>query len=206
MLLSESRILSPSRPTTAVYAAPSFSINRCEIRSASITGNPCSRSIAATVLLPLAIPPVKPQRSMHPLFPYFLTSLLPYFLTSSAQFCRLHRIAHQHRNGHRANSSRYRRQRPRGIRHIRVHVTDQHISLSAEFLQPRRKILQEPLRFRSFRHPIGPDINHRRASLNPIRLYKSRPADRRHQNVRSPDNFWQLPRLRMANRHSSVRM
>src|SRR5258708_16882591 len=137
MLLSESRILSPNRPTTAAYAAPSFSINRCEIRSASITGNPCSRSIAATVLLPLAIPPVKPQRSMHPLF----SSLLPY---SSTLFCRLHRIAHQHRNGHRTNSARHRGQRSRGTHRVGMDISNQHAAFRAELLHPPPTILHHP--------------------------------------------------------------
>jgi len=125
MLLSESRILSAKQAKGHCYmTAPSFSINRCEIRSAQHWKSLLAPGIAATCSA-AGNSPVKPQRSMHPLFPYFLTSLLPYFLW---QFCRLHRIAHQQRNGHRPTPPGTGVSAPR-IRHIRVHVTDQHISL-----------------------------------------------------------------------------
>src|SRR5260370_28313516 len=83
--------------------------------------NPISRSMAATAVLPLAMPPVRPSRSIarSPRAGNGLYGVSFGFAT--AQAGGFHRVSHQPSDRHSAHAARDGRARPRGV--FRVGMT-----------------------------------------------------------------------------------
>src|SRR5579864_5276255 len=89
-----------------------------EMESASRTGKPNSRRIAATTLLPLAMPPVRPSFSIEsrnsfnraacPTITNFQSGILgtrDCGAGGATEAGGFHRVAHQHGDGHRADAA-----------------------------------------------------------------------------------------------------
>jgi hypothetical protein len=147
--------------------------------------------------LPEAIPPVSPTRNISVARPQ------PPELSRKRG---IDGIAHQHGDGQRADSARHRSDRSGNARDIRMHVADKRGSLFAERGQPLRKMREEIFRPRGIADAIDAHVNHRRARTHKIRRHHSRAAQRRHHDVCAANYFRQIARLRMANRHGSVRV
>src|SRR6266568_4373613 len=86
---------------------------------------------------------------------------------SAAESRSLHRVAHQHRDGHRADAAGNRSQSARDVYGIGMHVAGKRRALGAEFFHALRKIAEKPLGLRSVGHAIRADINHGRAGTYP---------------------------------------
>src|ERR1700741_4372187 len=116
----------------------------CASESASRTGKPSSRSIAATALLPLAIPPVRPRRSMRrsPRADGGRNRVAGF---AAAKKRGLDGVAHEHGDGHRSNASGNGRERASHVDGVRMHVTDERRALGTEFFETRREITEQAL-------------------------------------------------------------
>src|SRR5260370_32158466 len=86
--------------------------------------NPISRSMAATAVLPLAMPPVRPSRSIarSPRAGNGLYGVSFGFAT--AQAGGFHRAAPPHGDGHGAHATGDRRQGPPDVYPVRMHGAD----------------------------------------------------------------------------------
>ena len=177
---------------------------RCAILSASSTWQPSSRSIAATVVLPVAIPPVRPTRSIRVWPPRrWVHARLS---APAPQAGCLHRVAHQHGDGQRPHAARHRRDRSGDFRDARMNVAHQHGAFLAELRQLRRKIRKDALRLGCIGDAIDAHIDHRRAGTHPTGLDHGRAADRRDHDVGAAHDVGQVARLRVADRHRRVGM
>src|SRR6266852_3663348 len=143
----------------------------CARKSASRTAKPISRSMAATSVLPLAMPPVRPSRSIarSPRAGNGLYGVSFGFATAQAR--GFHGVAHQHGDGHGANAAGDGRERAGGVHRVGMHVADEHRTLFAEFFQARGEIAQQRLRFFGISHLVRANIDDRSAGRNPVGLY-----------------------------------
>src|SRR5260370_24635921 len=99
--------------------------------------NPISRRRAATAVLPLAMPPVRPSRSIarSPRAGNGLYGVSFGFAT--AQAGGVHGVGHQHRDGPVANATGGRREPPRGAYRVGMHVADEHRAFFPALFQAR---------------------------------------------------------------------
>src|SRR5437868_12300121 len=92
--------------------------------SASSTSKRNSRSMAATADLPVAMPPVRPRRSISsPRAGDGLRGFALHF--STAEFGGFYGVAHEHGDGHGADAAGYGSERASGINCVGVHVTNE---------------------------------------------------------------------------------
>src|SRR5258707_14838358 len=104
--------------------------------SASSTSKRNSRSMAATADLPVAMPPVRPRRSIgSPRAGDGLRGFALHF--STAELGGFYRVAHEHGNGHGSDAAGNRSERAGSGDRIGVHVTNEHGTLLAKFLKTR---------------------------------------------------------------------
>src|SRR5260370_4499856 len=143
----------------------------CARKSASRTAKPISRSMAATAVLPLAMPPVRPSRSIarSPRAGNGLYGVSFGFAT--AQAGGLHGVGHLHSDGHGAHAAGDGRESPRGVYRVGMHVADEHRAFFPEFFQARGEIAQQRLRFFGISHLVRADIDDRSAGTNPVGLH-----------------------------------
>src|SRR5260370_36286335 len=107
-----------------------------------------SRSIAATALLPLAIPPVSPSRSMTGELSRAGGRLrCRKFGRGTAEARGLHGVAHEHGDGHRADAAGNRRERPSGVDGVGMDVADKGATFGAELFEAVRKGLEKAAGF-----------------------------------------------------------
>src|SRR6266404_8906243 len=116
----------------------------CARESASRTAKPSSRSIAATAVLPLAMPPVRPRRSMvgSPSAGGGLHGVGQRRGFAAAQARGLHGVAHEHGDGHGADASGNWRERAGSVHGVGMDVADERRAFGAEFFEARGKIAQ----------------------------------------------------------------
>src|SRR5260370_38098717 len=89
--------------------------------SASSTSKRNSRSMAATADLPVAMPPVRPRRSIGS--PRAGDGLRGFALElSAAELGGFYRVAHEHGNGHGTDAAGSRRDRAASVDRIGAHV------------------------------------------------------------------------------------
>src|SRR5882762_7908189 len=113
--------------------------------SASSTSKRNSRSMAATADLPVAMPPVRPRRSIRA-SPSASDGLSGFALElSAAELGGFYRVAHEHGNGHGPDAAGNRSERAGSVDRIGVHVTNEHGTLLAKFLKTSREIAQQGL-------------------------------------------------------------
>src|SRR5260370_12574620 len=102
--------------------------------SASRTAKPSSRSMAATALLPLAIPPVSPSRSIFFRLPHRGGRLRRgKFRRGAAEACGFDGVAHEHGDGDGADAAGHGRERSGNGDVAGVDVADESASLGAAF-------------------------------------------------------------------------
>src|SRR6201996_4119303 len=90
--------------------------------SASMTSAPRSRSMVATVLLPLPSPPVSPTRNMK--------------LQTSPQARRTNSIGHKHRDSQRSHPAGHRRVGSSHVKSLGMHVTHDRRAAFGEDFSP----------------------------------------------------------------------
>src|SRR5216684_6588775 len=131
----------------------------CARKSASRTAKPISRSMAATALLPLAIPPVRPSRSISLRLSRASGRLRGgKFRRGAAEAGGFDGVAHEHGDGHGADAAGHGRERSGNVDGAGMDVADESASLGAEFFEAVRKVVKEPLGFFEVRNAVGTDI------------------------------------------------
>src|SRR5712664_699391 len=174
--------------------------------SASRTAKPISRSMAATALLPLAMPPVSPSLSI-----FF--ARLPRrggrlscgkFGRGAAEARGFDGVAHEHGDGHGADAAGHRRERSGNVDGAGMDIADESASFGAEFFEAVRKVVKEPLGFFEVRNAVGTDINDRRAGLDPVRFHVAGFAHGGDDDIGAAEDFGQIARFGMADGDSGV--
>src|SRR5712691_5096850 len=112
----------------------------CARESAARTAKPSSRSMAATAVLPLAMPPVRPSRSIarSPRADRGLHGVGLGF--AAAQAGGFHGVAHEHGDGHGADAAGYGRERAGGVHCVGMHVANENRALSRNFAKRAGKL------------------------------------------------------------------
>src|ERR1700739_4392288 len=172
-----------------------------EMESASSTGKPSSRNIAATTLLPLAMPPVRPSFSIESRNPLKSAARLgrPALqqqeslqenlgprhrgVGGAAQARGFHRVAHKHGDGHRADPTGDGRDGAGDLNGVRMDVADKDVSLGAELFQAFGKIAEQVRSFGGIGDLVGPDIDDGGAPFDPVGLNVNRFADGGDENI-----------------------
>src|SRR5882672_2615185 len=138
--------------------------------SASRTSKRNSRSMAATADLPVAMPPVRPRRSITA-SPRAGDGLRGFALElSAAELGGFYRVAHEHGNGHGTDAAGYGSERASSVDRVGVHVTNEHGTLLAKFLKTSREIAQQGLGLFCVGDFICADIDDCGARANPVGL------------------------------------
>src|SRR5712671_7596929 len=115
--------------------------------SASRTSKRNSRSMAATADLPVAMPPVRPRRSITA-SPRAGDGLRGFTLeVAASQLGGFYRVAHEHGDSHGADATGDRSERARCVDCIGVHVTNERGTLLAKSLKTCREIAQQEFGF-----------------------------------------------------------
>src|SRR5882757_3048536 len=111
--------------------------------SASRTEKPSSRSMAATALLPLAIPPVRPSLSIFSSARGGGRLRGRKFGRGAAEARGFDRVAHEHGDGHGADTTGDRGECARNVDGAGMNVADEAAAFGAEFFEAFGKILEE---------------------------------------------------------------
>src|SRR5882757_5394502 len=174
--------------------------------SASSTSKRNSRSMAATADLPVAMPPVRPRRSIRA-SPGAGDGLSGFALeVSAAELGRFYRVAHEHGNGHGADAAGNRTERAGGVGRIGMHVTNEHGTLLAKFLKTCREIAQQGFGFFRVGYLIGANIYDRGARTNPVGLDVAGFAHSRDDDIRPADDAGEVASFGMADGDGGIGM
>src|SRR5882724_6330821 len=139
--------------------------------SASRTSKRNSRSMAATADLPVAMPPVRPRRSITA-SPRAGNGLRGFALeVSAAELGSFYRVAHEHGNGHGADAAGNRSERAGSVDRVGMHVPDEHGTFLTKFLKTCWEIAQQRLGLFCVGNFICADIDDCGARANPVGLY-----------------------------------
>src|ERR1700737_843935 len=105
----------------------------CARESASRTAKPSSRSMAATALLPLAMPPVRPRRNIaiSPRPGYGFRCVC--FGFAAPETRRFNGIAHQHGDSHGADATGDRREGAGYVNCVGMNVADERAAFGLKF-------------------------------------------------------------------------
>src|ERR1700674_2925736 len=145
-------------------------MSRWARESASRTAKPISRSMAATALLPLAMPPVSPSRSI-----FF--ARLPRrggrlscgkFGRGAAEARGFDGVAHEHGDGHGADATGDGCERAGGVDGVGMDVADEGAAFGAELFKAIWEVVKEALGFTGVGDAVGADINDGGVGLDPI--------------------------------------
>src|ERR1700731_1519675 len=214
MALSFVRSTRPSAATTAwpnswrtsLWAGWPGSMSRWARESASRTAKPISRSMAATALLPLAMPPVSPSRSI-----FF--ARLPRrggrlrcgkFRRGAAEARGFDGVAHEHGDGHGTDAAGHGRERSGNVDGAGMDVADQSAAFGTELFEAVWKVVKKPLGFFGVRNAIGAHIDDRGAGLDPVRFHEAGLAHGGDEDIGAAENIGQVARFGMANRDGGV--
>src|SRR5258708_1352330 len=176
MALSFARSTWPSGATTAwpkswstsAYAGWPGSMSLWARESASRTAKPSSRSMAAMALLPLAIPPVSPSRSIFPRLPHRGGRLRRgKFRRGAAEAGGFHGVAHEHGDGHGADAAGHGRERSGNVDGAGMDVADESAAFGAEFFEAVWKVVKKALGFFGVCNAVGANIDDPAAGLDP---------------------------------------
>src|SRR5690348_9859857 len=114
--------------------------------------------MAATALLPLAIPPVRPMRSMRVSAGTGDVRSGSRLRAGTAEASSFHGIAHEHGDGHRANAAGNGREGACDFDGIGMHVSDERGAFSTKFFEPGREVTEEARGFVGIANAIGADV------------------------------------------------
>src|SRR5258708_1361093 len=207
MALSFARSTWPSGVTTAwpkswstsAYAGWPGSMSRWARESASRTAKPNSRSMAATALLPLAMPPVSPSLSIFFRLLHRGGRLrCGKFGRGAAEAGGFHGVAHEHGDGHGADAAGHRRERSGNVDGAGMDVADESASFGAEFFEAVWKVVKQPLGFFGVRNTVGANIDDRRAGLDPVRFHVAGFAHGGHDDIGAAGDIRQVARFGKA--------
>src|SRR5260370_1354390 len=213
MALSFARSTWPSGATTAwpkswstsAYAGWPGSMSLWAKESASRTAKPSSRSMAATALVPVAMPPVSASVSMcFRLPPRGGRLRCGKFGRGAAEAGGFHGVAHEHGDGHGADAAGHRRERSGNVDGTGMDVADESASFGAEFFEAVRKVVKEPLGFCEVRNAVGANIDDRRAGLDPVRFHVAGFAHGGHDDIGAAEDIRQVARFGMADGDGGV--
>src|ERR1700756_3504804 len=172
---------------------------RCARASASSTSKPISRSMAATTLLPLAMPPVRPSRNTGRLpGPSGRRSAFGSAL-AAAEAGSFDGVAHEHGDGHWPNAAGDRRKRASDVQGVGVNIADEHGSFLMEFCEAGREVAEESLGLRGVDDSVGADIDDSGARTNPVGLDIAGFPHGGDQNVSAADDVGEVARFGVAN-------
>src|SRR5882762_9832076 len=173
--------------------------------SASSTSKRNSRSMAATADLPVAMPPVRPRRSI--ISPRAGDGLSGFALElSAAELGGFYRVAHEHGNGHGSDAAGNRSERAGSVDRIGVHVTNEHGTLLAKFLKTSREIAQQGLGLFCVGDFICADIDDYGARANPVGLDVAGFAHSRDDDIRPANDAGEVASFGMADGHRGICM
>src|SRR5882762_7490566 len=166
--------------------------------SASRTSKRNSRSMAATADLPVAMPPVRPRRSIigSPRSGDGLRGFAPHF--STAELGGFYGVTHEHGNGHGADAAGYGSDRAGCVNCVGVHVTNERGTLLAKSLKTCREIPQQGFGFFRVGDLIGADIDDSGAGANPVGLHVACFAHSRDDDIRTADDAGEVTSLGVA--------
>src|SRR5882724_6026212 len=165
--------------------------------SASSTSKRNSRSMAATADLPVAMPPVRPRRSI--ISPRAGDGLRGFALeVSAAELGSFYRVAHEHGDGHGADAAGNRSERAGSVDRIGVHVTNEHGTLLAKFLKTCREIAQQGVGLFCVGNFICADIDDCGARANPVGLDVAGFAHSRDDDIRPANDAGEVASFGMA--------
>src|SRR6266852_3932042 len=213
MALSFARSTWPSGATTAwpkswstsAYAGWPGSMSLWARESASRTAKPNSRSMAATALLPLAIPPVSPSRSIFFRLPHRGGRLsCGKFGRGAAEAGGFDGVAHEHGDGHGADAAGNGGERSGNVDGAGMHVADESACFGAEFFEAVRKVVKKPLGFFGVRNAVGANIDDCCAGLDPVRFHVAGFAHGGDDDIGAAEDFGQIARFGMADRDGGV--
>src|SRR5712672_499879 len=171
--------------------------------SASSTSKRNSRSMAATADLPVAMPPVRPRRSISS--PRAGNGLRGFARElSAAELGSFYRVAHEHGIGHGSDAAGNRSERAGSVDRVGVHVTNEHGTLLAKFLKTSREIAQQGLGFLYLGDFICSDIDDSGAGSNPVSLYVAGFAHSRDDDIRPADEAGEIASFGMADGDGGV--
>src|SRR5713226_3634104 len=170
--------------------------------SASRTAKPISRSKAATALLPLAIPPVRPSRSISLRLSRASGRLRRRkFGRGAAEAGGFHGIAHKHSDGHGADATGNGCECTGSIDCIRMDVADERAAFNAEFGEAVWEILEETLGFVGISDAVGANVDGggagftRRGGLDPVSLHVCGFAHGGDDDVGAAENIGEVARF-----------
>src|SRR6266404_4212206 len=173
--------------------------------SASSTSKRNSRSIAATADLPVAMPPVRPRRSISS--PRAGDGLRGFARElSTAELGGFYGVAHEYRDGHGANATGNRSERAGSVDRVGVHVTNEHGTLLAKFLKTCREIAQQGVGLFCVGNFICADIDDCGARANPVGLDVAGFAHSRDDDIRTADEAGKVASFGMADGDGGVCM
>src|SRR5712671_575869 len=165
--------------------------------SASSTSKRNSRSMAATADLPVAMPPVRPRRSI--ISPRAGDGLRGFTLeVAASQLGGFYRVAHEHGDSHGADATGNRSECTGSVDRVGVHVTNEHGTLLAKFLKTCWEIAQQGLRFFCIGNFICADIDDSGARANPVGLDVAGFAHSRDDDIRPANDAGEVASFGMA--------
>jgi hypothetical protein len=175
----------------------------CASESASRTEKPFSRSIQATALFPLAMPPVRPRRSI----------ILPSrssrrncrrFRSGAAESRGFHGVAHEHGDGHGADAAGNWSESASGVDGIGMNVSDEDIALGVKFFETCRKIFQQAFGFFRIGDAVGTDVDDSGSSFYPIAFHIASFAHCRDDDIGAAYDARKVTRLGVADGDGGV--
>src|SRR5712692_7096260 len=173
--------------------------------SASSTAKPSSRSMAATALLPLAMPPVSPSRSIFFRLPHRGRRLrCGEFGGGAAEARGFYGVAHEHGNGHGADAAGHGRERAGDTGGIGMDIADESAAFGAEFLEAVWKVVKKALGFFGVRYAVGANIDNRGAGLDPVCFHVTGFAHSGDDDIGAAEDIGQVARFGMADRDGGV--
>src|SRR5882724_2694718 len=167
--------------------------------------------MAATALLPLAIPPVRPSRSI-----LFRLSRAGRrlggrkFWRGAAEAGGFYGIAHEHGDGHGTDAAGDGSERAGGIDGVGMNVADEGAAFGAEFFETVREIFEEALGLLGIGDAVGADVDDRgagpssRSRLDPIGFDVAGFAHGGDDDVGAAEDIGQIAGFGMANGHGGV--
>src|SRR5467141_3504773 len=174
--------------------------------SASRTAKPISRSMAATALLPLAMPPVSPSLSI-----FF--ARLPRrggrlscgkFGRGAAEARGFDGVAHEHGDGHGSDAAGHGRERSGNVDGAGMDVADESASFGTEFFEAVWKAVKKPLGFFGVSNAVGADIYDHGAGLDPVGFHITGPAHGGDDDIGAAEDIVQVARFGMADRDGGI--
>src|SRR5712692_4845138 len=179
--------------------------------SASSTAKRTWRSMAATALLPQAIPPVRPSRSISLRLSRASGRLRGgKFGRRAAEAGGFHGIAHEHGDGHGADATGNGCECTGSIDRVRMDVADERAAFNAEFFEAVWKVLEKARRFLGISDAVGANVDDGGAGpachgrLDPVSLHVCGFAHGGDDDIGAAENIGEVARFGMADRDGGV--